>query len=189
MICKVENCCNPIKTKQLCKKHYSRLLRLGSTDDTKKSHADEKTRFYRAFLKAENGCWNWIQYIDTYGYGGFAQKKAHRKSWQIHNGVIPDGLHVLHKCDNRKCVNPNHLFLGTNADNMADKMRKNRNIVGKRHQGASNINAKLTNEQAIFIFMSSLSYNKLAEQFNVCETTIANIKKGKTYINDIKKAA
>jgi hypothetical protein len=77
-----------------------------------------------------SGCWEWLGAI-TGGYGSFDHRRAHRVSWEMHNGPIPvgEGAHgtcVLHRCDNPTCVNPAHLFLGTNRDNALDRERKGR---------------------------------------------------------------
>lgn len=86
-------------------------------------------RFFSKVDKTEN-CWNWIAAKRYKGYGCFRINgklvDSHRVSWVIHNGAIPDGLFVLHTCDNRLCVNPAHLFLGTNYDNVQDCIRKGR---------------------------------------------------------------
>ncbi len=102
-------------------------------------------------------CWEWQGYININGYGqtriGGRKGKAyqaHRLSWIVHFGGIPDGLHVCHKCDNPPCVNPNHLFLGTNLDNIKDRMKKGRSVAAwkgiSREQHPS---SKVTDKQII----------------------------------------
>lgn len=95
-----------------------------------------KERLEEKFIKVDSGCWEWAGSINKQsGYGDFHFRRrtypAHRASWIIHNGEIPTGddyhgICVLHKCDNRICVNPDHLFLGTNLDNIKDSVSKNR---------------------------------------------------------------
>jgi len=99
----------------------------------KKSLVD---RFWSKFKRPKGKCWNWLASLDTSGYGLIREShgsrncstthKAHRLSWMLFNGPIPDGLYVLHKCDNPKCVNPGHLFLGTALDNAQDRDKKGR---------------------------------------------------------------
>ena len=88
---------------------------------------------FERHVQRGDGCWNWGGYLmkKNYGFtriGGRGSKGvlAHRLSWMLHFGEIPDGLHVCHKCDNPSCVRPDHLFLGTNQDNILDRVAKKR---------------------------------------------------------------
>lgn len=98
--------------------------------------ATARERFLRKVeLIPFHTCWEWMGCLSTHGYGMFRMAwpenamNAHRASWLIHVGVIPDGLFVLHKCDNRSCVNPDHLYLGTVNDNFQDWIKRGRGRV------------------------------------------------------------
>lgn len=94
--------------------------------------------FFEARILRTDTCWEWDGRFDGVGYGTIQKSYnspnlgAHRASWLLHNGDIPDGMHVCHHCDNRKCVRPDHLFLGTAKDNLQDASRKGRlSVPGK----------------------------------------------------------
>ena len=99
---------------------------------------DHIQRLFWAKVKKTDNCWEWTAATWGKGYGVYRHKNksrsAHRLSYEIANGPIPEGLLVLHKCDNPKCVRPDHLWLGTHADNMADCVRKGRNAKGERQR-------------------------------------------------------
>ena len=128
-------------------------------------------RFEEKFIPEQNsGCWIWIS-ADTEGYGDFyfhpTFERAHRASWMLYRGEIPAGIFVLHKCDNPSCVNPNHLFLGTNDDNMKDMVRKGRQ---KSIRGSQHKNAKVTEDNVIEmrkLSASGMSQYKIAEMFGI----------------------
>jgi hypothetical protein len=104
------------------------------------------------------------------------RQPAHRVSWTLHNGAIPNGLHVLHHCDNPQCVNPAHLWLGTNADNMRDMIRKGRgNVAGGEDHGS----AKLTEKQVIEIreryAAGNITQHELGNEYGISKQTIGEI--------------
>ena len=125
------------------------------------------------------GCWSWNK-ATCYGYGKLAygrrQYRAHRVSWEVHKGQIPDGMSVLHRCDNPSCCNPAHLFLGTHDDNMADKVTKNRQAKGSGHG-----RAKLSESDVISIRNSPLMGVALAEKYGVSNSTISFIVNDQTW--------
>lgn len=85
----------------------------------------------------DSGCWEWTGHRSSVGYGCLkvfgSMKDAHRFAYELYKGPIPDGLHVLHSCDNKLCVNPSHLSLGTHADNMRQAAERGRMRSGARH--------------------------------------------------------
>ena len=114
---------------------------------------DGKSRFW-AKVRKSNGCWEWVGGLAAQtGYGDFYDGKrwsTHRYSWTIHTGAIPSGLCVLHSCDNRRCVRPNHLFLGTKRQNSQDMVMKGRHRVEPK-KGQDHGEAKLTEAQVLRI--------------------------------------
>ena len=141
-----------------------------------------------------DGCWEWQAYIRPAGYGQMGLPgtrrtiDAHRASWVIHNGPIPDGLFVCHHCDNRKCVRPDHLFLGTCMDNVRDAVAKGR-IAASRARGLRCGNARLTDEQVAEIRRrhktihparrTGSSTSELAAEFGITRQYVGQLVAGK----------
>ena len=155
-------------------------------------------RFWRFFEKRENGCWEWKNWLNNRGYGVFCVERknqyAHRYSWELHNGKIPEGKFVCHKCDNPKCVNPDHLFLGVAKIDVRDCISKGRfkyhdlsqykndpGRISRLKRGEENSSSKLTEEQVREIKTSPRKgwmRSQLAERFGVRKGTVTNIQLG-----------
>lgn len=139
-------------------------------------------RFWK-FVEKGTACWVWTGARSEWGYGrvSIATSKAagaHRVSWELCRGPIPDGLHVLHRCDNPPCVNPDHLFLGTPADNAADKMAKGRARPAPPRLGEANHSARFTETDIIDIRTLrrfGATVRTLAESYGVRRTHIQQI--------------
>jgi hypothetical protein len=137
----------------------------------------ENYLFTRSMPEPMSGCWLWSGYIDALGYGRAnhpKEKKAHRIMWTMFNGEIPDGKKILHRCDVRCCVNPEHLFIGTQADNVADMMEKGRNkcVPQKGEKNPmSKLNQNLVLEMRQFRNDSGLSYSKIAKKYAISTMT------------------
>jgi hypothetical protein len=139
-------------------------------------------RFFEKVIPVpEAGCWLWSAATNKAGYGLFSvyrdsTRLAHRVSWGFHRGEIPQGMSVCHKCDTPCCVNPDHLFLGTAADNSADKIRKNRHNTTDRVRGADHYSARLTESQAVEIFLSSDSKRAAARKYGISSVAVMHIR-------------
>lgn len=140
-----------------------------------------------AVPEPNTGCLLWTKATFASGYGGFAlngERKhirlAHRFAWESTRGPISAGQHVLHRCDTRACINPDHLFLGTQADNNRDMFRKGRNRHNPR-RGVEAPNAKLTDSAVEYIRTSGDSLRALARRFGVSKVAVGKVRSGKTW--------
>lgn len=151
---------------------------------------DPKDRIERKVQVDNRGCWNWTGAKRT-GYGRLTcgsrtdntrrTVSAHRYSYEVFCGPIPKGMEICHSCDNRACVNPDHLFVGTRQDNIDDREAKGRNNppIGVAHP-----HAKLSEQsvmQARLLRDQGMSYRALASKFGVCRKTITKACTGVTW--------
>lgn len=145
-------------------------------------------RFWRYVTASDAAqCWEWQGSLSSHGYGQLGAGKrgasplgAHRLSWEIHHGPIPDHLFVLHECDNRRCVNPSHLFLGTCRDNAIDASAKGRVRHGEGHHAA-----KLTREIVVLCRLHyadrTASIRELARRYGVGQQAMSDAVHGRTW--------
>lgn len=144
-------------------------------------------RFWPYVIKPEGGgCWVWVGAKNDYGYGVLRggngdglSVRAHRFSYELHLGTIPAGMKVLHRCDTPACVNPDHLFLGTHADNSKDKVSKGRHAVGERFP-----HAKLTAALVLEIrdlFSQGVPKTELADRYGVGVNAISRVVTRQTW--------
>jgi hypothetical protein len=134
-------------------------------------------RFWAKVQKSE-GCWEWVGHRDKDGYGSIRAQgtriRAHRMAWQLSNEDIPEGLMVLHKCDNPPCCNPAHLYVGGNSDNMKDKFERNR----QSNAGIKNAMSKLTDQDILAIRSDPRQHQVIASEYHITPSTVSHILAG-----------
>lgn len=134
----------------------------------------------------DDGCWRYTGGLNSGGYGNIwdngRTRSAHVVSFECHSGPVPEGLSVLHSCDYRACINPEHLFAGTTQDNIDDMVTKGRDGF----KGERNGRCLLTKDQReeIRALLSEHSQQHIANMYNVSRSTIAAIKSGRNWGND-----
>lgn len=155
---------------------------------------DPEVRFWMGVKSSRDGCWEWTNSRNIAGYGMLfyqgRSQPAHRVSWQIHSGPIPEGLFVCHQCDNPRCVRPSHLFLGTALDNARDRDRKGR--AGKRPsrkgckglEGESHPMSVLSASDVLLIrarLDEGESSVAIGKEYGVDTSTISSIRRRRTW--------
>ena len=189
MQCSYDGCNSKVVSKGYCSKHYWRFRLYGSPDPKGFDHEPIDVRFWLEVDKAgEDECWLWKRAPSSNGYGRIRVKEtgkeesAHRVSWWLSNDKkpIPKGMVIMHSCDNKLCVNPKHLSLGTLKDNTQDMIRKGR-AKFVRFAGSTNGNALLDEDKVRFIKLSGLKHTELGKMFGVSPSCIADIRKGRSW--------
>lgn len=186
--CSIENCNAKHYCKTFCHRHYYRWKRGRDMHrDIWSRNAKEQSFWSRlSITDGVDKCWEWQGSLSS-GYGQCAMKvdgikfyHAHRIAYYLHNNIDPKELQVCHKCDNRKCANPSHLFLGTIADNMRDMQ-----IKGRASKGERRYNAKLTEEIVLQIrklhSQGSLNQTRFAKMLGVHPSAISLVALGKSW--------
>jgi hypothetical protein len=181
-ICYLENCEQKAVSRGLCDMHRTRLKRHGNPFVSIKPHGSAESRFWPKVEKTD-GCWLWSGFLNNKGYGSISLGGqggkivfAHRFSYELHKGAIPDGLIVMHSCDNPRCVNPDHLSVGTHKDNTRDMLEKGR-ARGGSMRGEANPRALLNEDQVRYIRESKASHAALARELGVSAVLIGKIRR------------
>ena len=189
--CIIDHCGEPVFARGHCKKCYAKARRSGALSvDPMRSHGTPEERFWRR-VKKTDACWLWQGSIHRGGYGLMrvsGGKKArnvsaHRFSYELHKEKIPEGLIVMHSCDNPRCVNPDHLSVGTHKDNTQDMIAKGRGANNPLpfSRGEHNGRALLTEDKVRYIRASKASNAALARELGVTDVCIHKVKKRQTW--------
>ena len=198
MKCCIEGCSNTARARSLCRLHYGRMM---SGRDmgvpvrvVVRSGSDEDRLRSKVAVHPSSQCWEWTASLTPMGYGQMrfrgTRELAHRVSWMLFRGAIPkdDNVYrtkyVLHTCDNPRCVNPDHLYLGDQQNNASDAVSRGR--WGKRGcKGEQHGRAILTDNDVRSIRASCLKASDIALKFKVSIGTIRHIKAGRTWTHVI----
>lgn len=202
--CEVEGCCNEVKSSggrwgsrpfalstRYCRKHLRWLEQYGSLEPPLMSQGTMEFRFWKHVDKrGPNECWRWTADCSRSGYGSIWDREtnrnvsAHRFSYMLANGEIPKGAFVMHSCDNKWCVNPAHLSIGSAKENTNDAIKRGLRpacaipiVKGENHP-----KSKLTLEQAKFIKAHpELGHKQIADMWGLSPNCIRGVRIGRTW--------
>jgi hypothetical protein len=183
--CSVKGCNGKYNCKNYCKKHYNQIRTKGYIFISKRGLSAYERFISLTLNNPNNNCIEWIGAKQLKGYGRFNPNGkamgAHRFSYEHYIGSIPFGMHILHRCDNPSCVNHEHLFLGTNLENVRDMMSKKRN---RHKKGEDCTHSKLKNIQVIEIknlLSKGFGANEISKNLNIKRHYIESIKHNRAW--------
>jgi hypothetical protein len=185
-ICSKPDCGLPHTARGFCHRHYREFLRSGAERVANPTRYYGLTNEQRFWIYVQKGprCWEWTGFKNEKGYGIInlrgERMMAHRMSYELEVGPIPNELYVLHHCDNPSCVKPKHLFIGTKADNNADMDAKGR-ARRSAPSGERNASAKLTGDDVRAIRASKESLGILSERYGIAKANIWAARTRKTW--------
>lgn len=183
----------PVKSCAICNKEFRHAASRTKASccsvacGAKKKQIDITSRFWARVIKGDDGaCWRWNAPRHNFGYGTLSKDRtlvsAHRFSWELHFGQIPQGMLVCHGCDNPECTNPEHLFLGTHKDNVQDMIQKRRNVTtpGEKN-GTSKLTESDVREIRDMVARGATNTDALADAFSVSRTCINHVIRRSTW--------
>jgi hypothetical protein len=185
-ICSIEGCGKVLYARGWCEMHYARWHRKGDTAKFahKPTTQDELLFRFHANVNKTDTCWLWTGCLNNSGYGTInmdgKSKLVHRLAWDLFKSEKIGTAFVLHICDVKNCVNPSHLFSGTQADNMWDKVNKGRHRFGYLN-GVHHKNSKLTEDDVRAIRASNQPWKLIAKQFSISVGNVAMIRSRKSW--------
>lgn len=196
--CSVDDCGRDHYARGWCKRHYSRAWVNGGHTSSPRSlvppGASLETRLrHTGWDVSEVGCWEWKGSLNTHGYGQLADgsgapAQAHRAAFEVFHGIAPGASDVCHSCDNRQCINPDHLFLGSRRDNLQDMSKKERNATGE-YRPDFKITGAQVDEIRLAYDLGGRSQKNIAAEYGVSQQLISSIVRGERRVKASRAGA
>lgn len=196
--CQIGDCDRSVYARGWCRRHYQQAWARGEHQTSPRTLVPrgaslEQRLRHIGWTETASGCWEWNGSLNSHGYGQLADgsgipTQAHRAAYEVFHGGSPAGFDVCHKCDNRRCMNPAHLFLGTREDNLGDMSRKGRNPTGEYRS-----DHKLTGHDVSAIrsryAAGGVSQKSLAVEYGVSQQLVSSIVRGQRRVKASRSGA